>query len=152
MLLSERDARNRRRVEWIRPGMFALLIMGLVSTGGGLSGQEPEEPDLRLRSTPRVAFAPADVLFVAELRGGDDDYADFYCATVEWDWDDDTRSETTPDCDPYEPGVSQIRRRYSTRHEFPYGGRYQVQIRLKQGDDVVASARTLIEVRGGRFR
>ena len=93
-----------------------------------------------------------EILLIAELRGGDDDYRELYCVTVEWDWDDDTHSETTPDCDPYEPGVSKIRRRYSTRHRFDIGGRYEIRINLKRRDDVVASARTSIEIRGQRIR
>ena len=85
------------------------------------------------------------------MRGGADDYEDFYCASVEWDWDDDTRSESTPDCEPYEPGKSRIRRRFSTRHRFDYGGRYEVRFRLKKRDDAVAAARTVVELRGDRF-
>ena len=131
---------------------LGLALFVILLNSGDIAGRAPEEPDLRLRSTPRVAFAPAEVLFVAELRGGDDDYRDLYCVTVEWDWDDETRSESTPDCDPYEPGVSKIRRRYSTRHRFDYGGRYQVRIHLKRRDDVVASANTSIEIRGNAFR
>ena len=134
------------------PATLGLALVVVLLHSGDMAGRAQEEPDLRLRSTPRVAFAPADVLFVAELRGGDDDYRDLYCVTVEWDWDDETRSETTPDCDPFEPGVSKIRRRYSTRHRFDYGGRYQVRIHLKQRDDVIASANTALVVRGNAFR
>lgn len=129
----------------------SLLLTSTTSgTGSGL-GEEDDKPDLSLRASPRVAFAPVEVLFVAELRGGADDYEDLYCVSVEWDWDDDTRSASTPDCDPYEPGVSKIRRRFSTRHRFDYGGRYEVRINLKRRDDVIASARTTVELRGGRF-
>ena len=111
-----------------------------------------EAPTLSLRASPKVAFAPAKILFIAELRGGDDDYEKLYCAKLEWLWDDDTRSQSTPDCEPYEPGVSKIRRRFSTRHSFDRSGRYEVRLRLKQRDDVVSSARTKIELRGlGRF-
>ena len=74
-------------------------------------------------------------------------YEDLYCVTIEWDWDDDTQSESTPDCEPYEPGTSTIRRRYSTRHRFDDGGRYQIRISLKKHDDTVASARTTLELR-----
>ncbi|MXY15970.1 MAG: hypothetical protein F4057_07175 [Acidobacteria bacterium] len=98
-----------------------------------------------------MGFAPADILFVAELRGGADDWEEFYCASIEWDWDDDTRSQSTPDCDPYEAGTSRIRRRYSMRHRFEYGGRYEVRFRLLNRDDPVASARAVVELRGGRF-
>ena len=113
-----------------------------------LDGEEPEEPKLRLRANPTVAFVPASILFVAELRGGDDDYRDLYCVTVEWDWDDDTRSETTPDCDPYEPGVSRIQRRHTIRHNFDVGGRYNIRVRFKQRDKVVATAKTTLQIRG----
>ena len=126
-------------------GTTAPASVGLAQRGGD------DRPDLTLRASPRVAFAPAEILFVAQLRGGADDYEDFYCTTVEWDWDDDTRSESTPDCEPYEPGTSQIRRRFSQRRRFDYGGRYEVRINLKKRGDTVASARTVVELRGGRF-
>ena len=113
-------------------------------------GQDRDEPKLRLRATTQVVFAQNEVLFIAELRGGDDDYRDLYCVTIEWDWDDGTRSETTPDCDPYEPDVSKIRRRYSVRHTFEFSGRHQVRVNLKRRSDVVASARVSVEVRGIR--
>ncbi len=109
-----------------------------------------EDAELRLRASPRVSFAPAEILFVGEIRGGPDDNEELYCASVEWDWDDDTVSASTPDCDPYEPGVT-IRRRFSIRHKYEYGGRYQVRLHLKRRDDIVISARTRVEVRG-RFR
>ena len=127
------------------------VTVALATTGSTMGRAEDDKPDLSLRASPRVAFAPVEILFVAELRGGADDYEDLYCVSVEWDWDDDTRSESTPDCDPYEPGTSKIRRRYSTRHRFDYGGRYEVRINLKRRDETIASARTTVELRGGRF-
>ena len=138
--------------------LAALLLAGaaLAAIGGhgsAVLAQDDGEgrPELTLRASPRVGFAPADILFVAELRGGADDWEEFYCASIEWDWDDDTRSESTPDCDPYEAGTSRIRRRFSMRHRFEYGGRYEVRFRLLNRDDPVASARTIVELRGGRF-
>lgn len=138
--------------------LAALLLAGaalaaLGGHGGAVLAQDDGEgrPELSLRASPRVGFAPADILFVAELRGGADDWEEFYCASIEWDWDDDTRSQSTPDCDPYEAGESRIRRRYSMRHRFEYGGRYEVRFRLLNRDDPVASARAVVELRGGRF-
>ena len=110
-----------------------------------------QKPDFTLRASPQVGLAPVEILFIAQLRGGSDDYEEFYCATIEWDWDDDTRSSTTPDCDPYEPEKSRIRRRFSTRHKFEYPGRYTVRVFLKRSGEVVATARTVLELRGGRF-
>ena len=48
-----------------------------------------------------------------------------------------TTSETTYDCAPYEPGTSEIRRRYSARHTFQDGGSFEVYFKLKRRDDVL---------------
>ncbi len=146
----------RRLRAWLLPALAAVLVLG--ASGHPAHGvvrvelAQDGEARLRLRATPRVAFAPASILFVGELRGGPDDNEEFYCASVEWDWGDDTISSTTPDCEPFEPGVSRIRRRFSVRHSYDYGGRYEVRLHLKQRDDIVISARTRIEVRGYRIR
>ena len=67
----------------------------------------------------------------------DDDFAEFYCPTVEWIWGDDTRAESSADCDPYEAGKSEIRRRYSVNRVFQTAGNFKVEFRLKQKDKVV---------------
>jgi hypothetical protein len=129
-----------------------VLVVGIASTAttvGSTIGQETEEPELRLRASPRVGFAPVEILFIGELRGGSDDHEPLYCATVEWEWDDGTRSERTPDCDPFEPGTTEIRRRFSQRHVFQNGGNYEVRLSLKRRDDVVSSVRTTVEISGG---
>ena len=61
---------------------------------------------MTLRATPAVGFAPTRVVLTAELKGGANDYEEFYCAAVEWAWGDDTKSESKSDCDPYQPGKS----------------------------------------------
>ncbi len=133
--------------------LSAVLAVGQMADGQASSAQGPDDdPRLRLRATPRVAFAGQSFLFVGTLRGGPDDNEELYCATMEWDWGDDTYSESTPDCDPFEPGTSEVRRRFSTRHTFDYAGRYEVRLNLKRQDDILISARTRIEVRGNRFR
>lgn len=130
--------------------LFAMASMVMLAAG---RQTETEEPELRLRATTRVALPPAEVLFIAELRGGSDDHEPLYCASVEWDWDDGTVSERIPDCDPYEPGVSEMRRRFSQRHTFQESGTYEVRLNLKRRDEVIQSARTSIEIRGSnRFR
>ncbi len=135
-------------------GVFSVVLAGgPVADGHASSRQGPDDdPRLRLRATPRVAFAPASILFVGQLRGGPDDNEELYCTTIEWDWGDDTVSQSTPDCDPFEPGRSEIRRRFSVRHTFDYQGRYEVRLNLKRRDDILISARTRVEVRGNRFR
>lgn len=132
----------------------ALTLMAGVWLTARANGQDPQKsrPSLSLRANPVVAFAPAEILFVGELRGGANDYEEFYCATVEWDWDDDTKSEMTEDCEPYEPAKSEIRRRFTMRHKFEYSGDYEVRLHLKNKDKVLTSARVRIEVRGGTPR
>ena len=53
-----------------------------------------------------MAVSPARVVASADVDGGPDDFEEFYCASVEWDWGDDTKSNNAADCDPYEPGKS----------------------------------------------
>lgn len=110
---------------------------------------QDDRPELTLRARPQVAFAPAEISFAGILRGGPDDYEEFYCVSAEWDWDDGTRSESIFDCEPYEPGVSEIRRRFSRRHTFNLGGRYEVRLTLKRRDDVVQLVRTNVVVQRG---
>jgi hypothetical protein len=96
-----------------------------------------------------VGFAPLKVRVLAELRGGADDYEDFYCAKVEWEWADGTTSGTSEDCNPYEPGKSTIQRRFSAEHTFRQGGEYDVVFRLKQKNRVVAYSKAMVRVRAG---
>lgn len=106
-------------------------------------------PTVVVRATPAVSFSPARVVVVAELRGGANDYEEFYCAAVEWDWGDGTRSQASYDCDPYEPGKSEIRRRFTNEHTYYGPGSYRVQFRLKRNEKVVAMATTTVQVRPG---
>ena len=113
------------------------------------TGAQDDRPELNLRARPQVAFARAEIAFTGVLRGGRDDYEEFYCVSVEWDWDDGTKSESIFDCEPYEPGVSEIRRRFSRRHTFNMGGRYEVRLTLKRQDDVIQLERTSIVIQSG---
>lgn len=113
------------------------------------SGGEAKKPSLSLRVTPPVGFAPLRTRLVVDVRDGDDDYADFYCPTIEWDWGDGTVSANSEDCDPYEAGKSSIRRRFSTEHTFRQPGAYRVAFRLKQKDRVVGMSSVNVQVRAG---
>jgi hypothetical protein len=111
--------------------------------------EKGKKPSLSLRASPPISFSPANIHLVAELKGGPDDYEEFYCPAVEWDWGDGTRSENSSDCDPYEAGVSQISRRFSKTHVYNLQGRYRVQVRLKRNTKVLTSASTNVQVRAG---
>lgn len=113
------------------------------------AAQPPKRPSLTLTASPMVAATPAKVFFLGELKGGSDDYEDLYCPTVEWDWGDDTSSESTVQCEPYEPGTSLIQRRYSTQHEFKTAGTYRVQLKLKKKNKVIVTTHVLLRVTQG---
>jgi hypothetical protein len=113
------------------------------------ASEDNKKPSVALRATPPVGFAPLKVRLVAEIRGGADDWADFYCASVEWDWADGTTSESSEDCEPYQEGKSTIRRRFTAEHTFRTGGDYDVAFRLKQKKRVVSQTKVMVRVRGG---
>src|SRR4029079_15374729 len=60
--------------------------------------QDAKKPKLTLKAQPAISMSPARVVVTAERMGGADDYEDFYCPTVAWDWGDETQSESTSDC------------------------------------------------------
>ena len=54
-----------------------------------------------------------------------DDFEEYYCPTIDWEWGDDTTSESTADCEPYEAGKSEIKRRFTVEHVFRHGGNFR---------------------------
>jgi hypothetical protein len=131
---------------------------------------QKKKPSISLKATPSAGFSPVRVVVTAELKGGSDDFEDFYCATVEWDWDDGTKSESKTDCDPYEVGKSEIKRRYVGEHTFrstgielnpsplrtpgtdpqmPQNVQHRVRFILKQKGKTVGSGQTTVEIRQG---
>jgi hypothetical protein len=103
-------------------------------------------PKLVLTLDLAVGMAPARVMLRADLIGGADDYQDFYCPSIEWNWGDGTKSESTFDCLPYHPGVSEIVRHFAVAHVFQEG-QYRVTFRLKRNDKELASARANVSIR-----
>lgn len=110
--------------------------------------QDSKRPRLALKAQPVIAMAPARVVLTAELVGGPNDYEEFYCPTIEWDWGDGTESESTNDCAPYESGKSEIKRRFTVEHVFR-AGTYRVSFKLKRRDKVLALTTVNIQVRPG---
>lgn len=135
-----------RQVGWM--GLIALCSIATVP----VNAQEPNKgsrPSLSLKASPSVSFSPAKVTLRAELRGGQNDFETYYCAGVEWDWDDGTKSENAYDCEPFEAGKSEIRRVFTVQHTYDQSGSYRVHFRLKQGNKVVAQINTQVQVRPG---
>ena len=115
---------------------------------------QPEVPGLAARRIAAdildsVLRRRARVVFVADLKGGSDDFEEFYCADVEWEWGDGTESENAIDCEPYESGKSKIQRHFATEHRYETAGEYRVVFRLKRQDKVVGAGTTVVRVRPG---
>lgn len=150
-------------VRWL-----CVVVIAAAAATASASATAPlqnKKPSISLKANPPVGFAPLRVVVTAELKGGDNDFQDFYCASVEWDWGDDTKSENKVDCDPYEPGKSEIKRRYVMEHTFrsmssglsgvdPSGNpspsvQHRVRFSLKQKGRTVGSGQTTVEIRQG---
>jgi hypothetical protein len=109
---------------------------------------DDKRPRLSLKASPNVSISPSRVVLTAELSGGANDYEELYCATVDWDWGDGTESESTSDCQPYEAGKSEIKRRFTVQHVFRAGA-HKVAFRLKRNDKTVAAAVVTVQVQPG---
>jgi hypothetical protein len=127
---------------------FTVALNALVAAQSSKE-DEAKRPKIRLRAQPQVVIAPARVTITAELTGGSDDFAEYYCPAIEWEWGDETSSESTTDCEPYEAGKSQIKRRYTTQHQFRRPGTYKVYFHMKQKDRFLGSAMATLQVQPG---
>jgi hypothetical protein len=157
--------------KWSLPLVAAALVTPVQATAPAQAPQN-KKPSINIRTNPRSGFSPLRVVLTAELTGGADDFEDFYCASVEWDWGDGTKSESKSDCDPYEAGKSEIKRRYAQEHTFRannsttssatgFSGaagdisqnqppiQFRVRFLLKQKNKTVGSGQATIEVRPG---
>ena len=131
--------------------LFVVLVIVIASSGASNAQRSGDDrkPSLSLKATPPVGFSPLRVRLVVDVKNGANDYQEYYCPAVQWDWGDGTVSENSEDCDPYQAGKSEIRRRYSVEHVFRQAGTYQVFFRLKQRDRVMAAISANVEVRPG---
>jgi hypothetical protein len=142
----------RRHLAWAS-AMCLLLPALLVSAAPQKdkdreSSPEAKRPKLTLKAQPVIAMSPARVVLTAELQGGANDFEDYYCPSIEWDWGDGTQSESTSDCAPYEAGKSEIKRRFTVEHVFRAGA-YRVMFKLKRRDKAVGFATVNIQIRPG---
>jgi hypothetical protein len=96
-----------------------------------------------------ISVAPARVVLSAEIVGGPNDFEEFYCPSIEWEWGDGTTSESSSDCAPYEAGKSEIKRRFTVEHVFRRPDNYRVSFRLKRRDKAVGFASVQVQVRPG---
>jgi hypothetical protein len=110
--------------------------------------ESDKRPKVTLKAQPAISMSPSRVVLTAELVGGSNDFEEYYCPTVEWEWGDGTTSEVTTDCDPYLEGKSSIKRRFVVEHIFR-AGQYRVMFRLKKHAKAVAAATATIQVQPG---
>jgi hypothetical protein len=136
---------NLRRVTW---ACAASLGVAFVMSASASQPDGKDRPKLSLKANPMVSRAPSRVVLTVELTGGSNDYEAFYCPTVDWDWGDGTESESTSDCDPYQPGKSEIKRRFTVEHVFK-AGNHRVVFRLKRHDKPLTAASVQIQVQPG---
>lgn len=125
----------------------AILIIPSVPQARTQGGNK--KPSLSLKAMPAVSFAPARVVMVAEVKGGADDHEEFYCPTVEWEWGDLTTSTAEADCEPYQAGKSEIKRRYTVEHQFRNPGSFRIRLALKKGTKIISTANTVVQIRPG---
>jgi hypothetical protein len=145
------------RLAWrhVLGGIIAVAVCGSIAArsaaaqAGGQEARPAKKPSLTLKASQMMGFTPAKIRFVAEVKGGPDDYEDLYCPSVEWDWGDDTTSESSVDCEPYQTGKSQITRRFTIEHVFNSPGQFRVRIRLKKKTRVVLTADVVVDITSG---
>ena len=131
------------------PPMKVLALSVMLALAAATADDKPKRPKISVKANPAMAISPARVVASADINGGPDDFEEFYCAAVEWDWGDDTRSNNSADCDPYEAGKSQIKRRFTADHTYRTAGDYRIQFRLKKKDKPIAAATTSVKIKPG---
>ncbi|HMB80951.1 MAG TPA: hypothetical protein VKI43_12830 [Vicinamibacterales bacterium] len=143
-----------RQLAWAGAASLLMVAVLVVNASAQKSkdkdskdGPDPR-PQVKLKAQPVIAMAPARVVLTAELVGGANDFEEFYCTGVEWEWGDGTKSESSSDCPPYEPGKSEIKRRFTVEHVFR-AGVYRVMFHLKRQNRAVGNATVQIQIRPG---
>jgi len=133
------------------------IVLALVLPAVGASFAD--KPKLTLKANPTMAFSPARVVVTADLTGGAVDDPQLYCPAIEWEWGDDTRSEDSADCEPFQAGKTEIKRHFTADHTFrieePPGSpgmtaEYRdvhIQLRLRKNGKVIVSGGTTVKIK-----
>jgi hypothetical protein len=146
--------RKQRHIIWA--GATCLVLAGMMvavsarqKNDKDAKDKDDPRPKVSLKAQPPISMSPARIVLTAELIGGANDFQEFYCPTVVWEWGDDTIAEKTEDCDPYEPGKSEIKRHFTVEHVYRRSGQYRIVFRLKRHEKILTSAVATIQVRPG---
>ena len=144
-----------RRLAWSAAFCVCLSTAAAIAGAQKNTGKDAKDPpdakrpQIRLKANPIISVSPAKVTLTAEIVGGANDFEEYYCPAVEWDWGDGTHSESQADCAPYEAGKSEIKRRFTVEHVFRRADNYRVAFRLKRRDKAVGFATVQVQVRPG---
>jgi PKD repeat protein len=135
-----------------RIAVIAALALGVAALASPQNKKDDEDrkakkPALELRMSPRFSFSPVNILFTAELTGGEDS-EEYHCPELEWDWDDGGRSGGESDCDPYESGAK-MERRFTANHLYKTAGIYTVKLTLRKASRTIAAQTVKVTVRPG---
>ena len=122
----------------LAPLTFVVVCVVLSIAASNKDRKDNGRAILSLRATPAMAFAPARITLSAQLKGDVGDKEDLYCPTVEWDWGDGTISQSSNDCEPFQPNKSDIQKSFTTQHVYKTGGEFEVRILLKKAERIVA--------------
>ena len=133
-----------------------MCALALGASGAGSDDRDDRDdkdkdkkPKISVKANPSMGMSPARIVASADLNGGANDYEEFYCPSIEWDWGDDTKSTNTSDCEPYEAGKSEIKRRFTADHTYRQPGDFRIQFRMKKKDKVITGAATSVKIRPG---
>jgi hypothetical protein len=130
------------------PKVLAILLFAVIPVRAAESAEKPKRTGLDLRATPRMAFSPAEVMFTAELKGGDDNHEDLYCPEVMWEWGDGGKSVEESDCEPYSESAK-IERRFTAHHVYGRAAVYSIKVTLRKNGRTVAAQTVQVTVRPG---
>jgi hypothetical protein len=130
----------RRRLAWVA------TVAGLVLTSAVAARAGPKKPSLDLRASPKMASPSTPFLFVATLSGGTDS-EELHCLTAEWNWGEAAENGVhEPECEPFQPGVTKIERRFRFERRFGTEGPRDVELLLRKGDRVIARSKVSVRV------
>jgi len=129
--------------------LMCALALGASGAGSDDRDDKDKKPKISVKANPTMGMSPARIVASADLNGGANDYEALYCPAVAWEWGDDTKSTTSADCDPYEAGKSEIKRRFTADHVYRQAGDYRIQFRLKKKDKSIAGGSTSVKIRPG---
>ena len=122
-----------------------MLYFVLALLTGAPTEKPVAKPAVSLRAAPRIADAPARIVFTVQLSGGEDSEA-LHCLTLAWEWGDGTKSRSEGDCSPFEPGRTQVQRLFQADHEYRSEGKRTVGVKVLKGKRVLATGTTGVAI------